>query len=284
MTLDSFKLDGKTAIITGGGGVLCQTMARELAARKVAVAILDLRQPAAQAVADEIIQAGGKAIGLECNVLEKDSLMAAGEKVLTEFVAIDILINGAGGNNPKATTSRETCLTEDLKNAVEDFKTFFDLDIAGVQFVFNLNFIGTLLPSQVFGRTMAEQGGGVILNISSMNAFRPLTKIPAYSAAKAAISNFTQWLATHFAPVNIRVNAIAPGFFLTDQNRFLLTEETSGKLTPRGDTIIKHTPLGRFGEPEDLSGTLVWLVSDASKFVTGIVVPVDGGFSAFSGV
>jgi NAD(P)-dependent dehydrogenase (short-subunit alcohol dehydrogenase family) len=171
-----------------------------------------------------------------------------------------------------------------LKQAVEGMKTFFDLEPDAVQFVFNLNFIGTLLPTQVFGRAIAERGGGVILNVSSMNAFRPLTKIPAYSAAKAAISNFTQWLATHFAPVNVRVNAIAPGFFLTDQNRFLLTDEKTGALTPRGNTIIAHTPMGRFGAPEDLNGALVWLVSDASAFVTGVVVPVDGGFSAFSGV
>lgn len=284
MVRDAFDLSGKTAVITGGGGVLCKTMACELASRGASVAVLDLRADAAEAVADEITKTCGKAVGIACNVLEKSSLEEACAKVLAEFGRVDILINGAGGNNPRATTSCETCKVEDLKGDVGELKTFFDLDPDGVQFVFNLNFIGTLLPTQVFGRVMAENGGGVILNVSSMNAFRPLTKIPAYSAAKAAISNFTQWLATHFAPVNVRVNAIAPGFFLTDQNRFLLTDEKTGELTARGNTILSHTPMGRFGTPEDLSGTLVWLVSDASEFVTGVVVPVDGGFSAFSGV
>lgn len=284
MVTDTFDLKGKTAVITGGGGVLCKSMAVEIASRGANVAVLDLRAEAAQAVADEITQSGGRAIAVGCNVLDKASLEEACAKVLAEFGAVDILINGAGGNNPRATTSRETCRVEDLKEATEGFKTFFDLEPDAVQFVFNLNFIGTLLPTQVFGRVMAERGGGVILNVSSMNAFRPLTKIPAYSAAKAAISNFTQWLSTHFAPVNVRVNAIAPGFFLTDQNRFLLTEEQTGELTARGKTIIAHTPMGRFGKPEDLNGALVWLISDASAFVTGVVVPVDGGFSAFSGV
>ena len=284
MGKDMFNLEGKTAVVTGGGGVLCRTMAGELAARGASVAILDLRVDAARKVADEIGKSGGKAIGIECNVLQKASIEEACKKVLAEYGKIDILVNGAGGNNPKATTSTDNLHIEDLKNDTEGFKTFFDLDPDGVNFVFSLNFIGTLLPSQVFGKVMAENGGGVVLNISSMNAFRPLTKIPAYSAAKAAISNFTQWLATHFAPVNIRVNAIAPGFFLTDQNRFLLTDEKTGELTARGKTILSHTPMGRFGTPDDLSGTLVWLLSDAAQFVTGIVVPVDGGFSAFSGV
>jgi len=284
MAMDLFDIRGKTVIITGGGGVLCRSMAQELALRGANVAILDLREEAAKSVADEITKAGGHAIGVGCNVLEKAGLEDACSKVLAEYGGIDILINGAGGNNPRATTSCETCRVDDLKEASEDLKTFFDLDPDGVQFVFNLNFIGTLLPSQIFGRVMAERGSGVILNVSSMNAFRPLTKIPAYSAAKAAISNFTQWLATYFAPVNVRVNAIAPGFFLTDQNRFLLTDQKTSELTARGNTIIAHTPMARFGTPEDLSGTLVWLVSDASKFVTGVVVPVDGGFSAFSGV
>lgn len=281
---DLFDLAGRTAVVTGGGGVLCKSMAAALAAKGVKVAVLDLRPEAAHAAADEIAKAGGRAIGVECNVLDRASLEAARDRVVSEFGGIDVLVNGAGGNNPRATTSCETCKPEDLKHAVEGLKTFFDLEPDGVQFVFNLNFIGTLLPTQVFGRVLAEQGRGVILNVSSMNAFRPLTKIPAYSAAKAAISNFTQWLATHFAPSNVRVNAIAPGFFLTDQNRFLLTDEKTGELTPRGNTIIAHTPMGRFGAPEDLNGTLVWLVSDASAFVTGVVVPVDGGFSAFSGV
>jgi NAD(P)-dependent dehydrogenase (short-subunit alcohol dehydrogenase family) len=206
-------------------------------------------------------------------VLDKGSLEAARDRIIAEFGGIDALINGAGGNKKQATTSPEM--------------SFFDLPGEAVRFVFDLNFLGTLLPSQVFGRLMAESGGGVILNVSSMNAFRPLTKIAAYSAAKAAVSNFTQWLAVHLCQnysAELRVNAIAPGFFLTEQNRFLLTDEKTGELTDRGKTIIDHTPMGRFGEPGDLTGTVIWLLSDAAKFVTGVVVPVDGGFSAFSGV
>jgi len=224
-------------------------------------------------VADDIVNEGGEAIAVQCDVLDRASLEAARDAVLARFGRLDILINGAGGNKKQATTSPDL--------------PFFDLPADAVRWVFELNLLGTLLPSQVFGRLMAEQGEGCILNISSMNAFRPLTRIPAYSAAKAAVSNFTQWLAVHmaqeYAP-NIRVNALAPGFFLTAQNRFLLIDEATGKLTPRGRTIIEHTPLGRFGDPKDLLGTLLWLLSPASAFVTGIVVPVDGGFSAFSGV
>jgi NAD(P)-dependent dehydrogenase (short-subunit alcohol dehydrogenase family) len=284
MTNNLFEVAGKVAVITGGAGVLCGDMSRFLAREKVKIAILDFNLEAAQKLADEIHAAGGTAIPVKCNVLETPSLVAAKDLVLQKFSQIDILINGAGGNNPKATTSKEQLLPEDLKAKLEGEKSFFDLDPEGIQFVFNLNFLGTLLPSQVFGRVMAEQGRGVIINTSSMNAFRPLTKIPAYSAAKAAISNFTQWLAMHFAPVNIRVNAIAPGFFLTDQNRFLLTEQQTGALTNRGKSIIAHTPMARFGKPEDLNGTLLWLCSEASAFVTGVVIPVDGGFSAYSGV
>jgi NAD(P)-dependent dehydrogenase (short-subunit alcohol dehydrogenase family) len=279
-----FEVSGKVAVITGGAGVLCSGMARVLASEGARIAILDFNEEMAQKLAAEIKNDGGTALAVKVNVLEKASLEAAHDTVLKEFGRVDILINGAGGNNPKATTSKEQLFPEDLKVSSEGQKSFFDLESDGVQFVFNLNFLGTLLPTQVFGRAMAKQGGGVILNVSSMNAFRPLTKIPAYSAAKAAISNFTQWLAMHLAPVNIRVNAIAPGFFLTNQNRFLLTDEKTGELTNRGKTIIAHTPMGRFGQPEDLNGTLLWLLSDASTFVTGIVVPVDGGFSAFSGV
>lgn len=279
-----FDLEGKVAVVTGGGGVLCGHMAKELGLRGVKVAVLDLKKEAAEDIASQIKEKDGQAIGLECNVLSRDSLKQVCHQLVETFGPPDILVNGAGGNSLKATTSKEKLFPEDLKNQVEDLKTFFDLAPEGVEFVFSLNFLGTLLPSQVFGRVMAEHDGGVILNISSMNALRPLTKIPAYSAAKAAVSNFTQWLATHLAPVNIRVNAIAPGFFLTEQNRFLLTDEKTGQLTARGQTIIAHTPMGRFGEPEDLTGTLLWLVSKASNFVTGVVVPVDGGFSAFSGV
>jgi len=268
-----FELKGKSVVITGGGGVLCSAIARALAGAGARIAVLDLIQEAAENVANQIKSDGGTAIAVKCNVLEKDSLTAASEKVITEFGKVDILINGAGGNKKEATTTAEL--------------SFFDLPPEAIRFVFDLNFLGTLLPSQIFAKHMAERGEGVILNVSSMNAFRPLTKIPAYSAAKAAVSNFTQWLAVHMCrnhSKNIRVNAIAPGFFLTEQNRFLLTDEKTGELTPRGKTIIDHTPMGRFGEPDELIGTCLWLLSDEAKFVTGIVVPIDGGCSAFSGV
>jgi len=268
-----FALSGKVAVVTGGGGVLCGAMSRALGRVGVRVVVLDLMAEAAQQVAEDIVAAGGEAMAVQCDVLDKAGIEAAAQRVLDAFGRVDILINGAGGNRKEATTGPD--------------KAFFDLPAEAIQWVFNLNFMGTLLCSQVFGRRMAEQGHGLILNISSMNAFRPLTKIAAYSAAKAAVSNFTQWLAVHMAQEyspRIRVNAIAPGFFLTTQNRFLLIDEETDELTPRGRTIIDHTPMGRFGDPEDLLGTALWLLSPASAFVTGIVVPVDGGFSAFSGV
>jgi NAD(P)-dependent dehydrogenase (short-subunit alcohol dehydrogenase family) len=268
-----FGLSGKVAVVTGGGGVLCGAMSRALGRGGVKVAVLDLIPQAAQKVADDIVAASGEAIAVPCDVLDRVSLEAARGAVLDRFGRVDILINGAGGNKKQATTSPDL--------------SFFDLPADAVQWVFNLNFIGTLLPCQVFGRVMAEQGEGVILNTSSMNAFRPLTRIPAYSAAKAAVSNFTQWLAVHLSQEvspHIRVNAIAPGFFLTEQNRFLLTDERTGELTPRGRTIIDHTPMARFGHPDDLMGTVLWLLSPGAAFVHGVVVPVDGGFSAFSGV
>ena len=278
------KLNGKVAVVTGGGGVLCGIMAKALAKAGAKVAILDLRAEAAEAVAEEIRAEGGVAMGLSANVLELASLQAAEAKISAEYGPCDILVNGAGGNNPKGTTSKEFLTKEDMMQKIEGVTTFFDLDPAGVGFVFNLNFLGTLLPTQVFARDMAAGNGGAIINISSMNAFCPLTKIPAYSGAKAAISNFTQWLAVHFSKVGIRVNAIAPGFFLTDQNRALLTN-ADGSLTPRGNTILSHTPMGKFGAPEDLTGALLFLLDEeAAGFVNGIVVPVDGGFSAFSGV
>ena len=268
-----FGLENKVAVVTGGGGVLCGAMSLALGRVGVKVAVLDLFLEAAQKIADQIKADGGEAIAVKCDVLDKPSIEAAAQTVLEKFGKVDILINGAGGNKKQASTSADVA--------------FFDLPADAVQWVFNLNFIGTLLPSQVFGKLMAEQKQGVILNVSSMNAFRPLTRIPAYSGAKAAISNFTQWLAVHmnqeYAP-NIRVNALAPGFFLTEQNRFLLTEEATGNLTARGQTIINHTPMGRFGVPEDLISTTLWLLSDGANFVTGVIVPVDGGFSAFSGV
>ena len=277
-------LDGKVAVVTGGGGVLCSLMAKALASCGAKVAVLDRIEAAAQAVADEINAAGGTAIGLAANVLDLASLKQAEEQVRTALGPCDILVNGAGGNHPKGTTTKEYLFPEDLKEDMNEVVTFFDLDAEGVGFVFNLNFIGTLLPTQAFARSMAERQCGTIINISSMNAFTPLTKIPAYSGAKAAISNFTQWLAVHFSKVNVRVNAIAPGFFLTNQNRALLTNP-DGSLTARGNTILSHTPMGRFGTPEDLIGALLFLVDDkASGFVDGVVLPVDGAFSAFAGV
>ncbi len=275
-------LRGKVAVVTGGGGVLCGAMAMSLAEQGMKVAILDLRQEAADKMAATITQAGGTAIGVAANVLELESLKAARSIVAEKLGLCDILVNGAGGNHPKGTTSKTHLFAEDLSSN-EELKTFFDLDPEGIQFVFNLNFIGTLLPTQVFAKDMVGKAGCSVINISSMNAFTPLTKIPAYSGAKAAVSNFTQWLAVHFSKVGIRVNALAPGFFLTDQNRALLTD-ANGDLTDRGNVIIDHTPMGRFGEAEDLEGTLLWLCSEGSKFVTGVVVPIDGGFSAFSGV
>ena len=278
------KLNGKVAVVTGGGGVLCGIMAKALAKAGAKVAILDLRAEAAEAVAEEIRAEGGVAMGLSANVLELASLQEAEAKISAEYGPCDILVNGAGGNNPKGTTSKEYLTKEDLAAKVEGVTTFFDLDPAGVGFVFNLNFLGTLLPTQVFCRKMAEGKGGNVLNISSMNAFCPLTKIPAYSGAKAAISNFTQWLAVHFSKVNIRVNAIAPSFFLTNQNRALLTNP-DGSLTARGNTILTHTPMGKFGSPEDLIGAMLFLLDDeAAGFVNGVVLPIDGGFAAFSGV
>ncbi len=278
------NLQGKTAVVTGGGGVLCGCMARALAECGASVAVTDLKLEAAEAVAKDIVKAGGKAIGIACNVLEKKSLEDANTRIEKEFGPVDILINGAGGNHPKGTTSMPFLDPASIGKAAEGMKTFYDLEPEGISFVFNLNFLGTLLPSQVFTKAMAAKKSGVIINISSMNAFKPLTKIPAYSAAKAAVSNFTQWLAVHMSRAGIRVNAIAPGFFLTDQNRSLLTEK-DGSLTARGKTIVAHTPLGKFGGPENLVGALLWLVSDdASSFVTGTVIPIDGGFSAFSGV
>jgi NAD(P)-dependent dehydrogenase (short-subunit alcohol dehydrogenase family) len=264
-----FNVENKTAVVTGGAGVLCEAMCHILAEAGVRVAVLDLRAEPAEALAARL---GNRSIGVVCNVLDKESIETAAQKVIKSFERVDILINGAGGNKPQATTNPQ--------------QSFFDLPADAVRWVFDLNLLGTILPSQVFGKIMAEQKSGVIINISSMNAFRPLTRIPAYSAAKAGVSNFTQWLAVHMAQEyspEIRVNAIAPGFFVGEQNRSLLLNE-DGSLTARGQTIMSHTPMARFGIPDDLLGTLLWLVSPASAFVTGIVVPVDGGFSACSGV
>lgn len=270
----------KTIVITGAGGILCSTLAKALAREGNRIALLDLNLEAAQEIASFIENEGGEAIVLKVNVLEKDSLVEAKKKVNEVFGPCEILINGAGGNHPAATTGTPYY---DPSGEKEELKTFFNLDMSGIKFVFDLNFIGTLLPTQVFAEDMVEKQGGNIINISSMNSFQPLTKIPAYSGAKAAISNFTQWLAVYFSKVGIRVNALAPGFFLTEQNRQLLTNE-DGSLTERGKTIVNRTPLGRFGKPEDLVSTTLWLCAEDSKFITGIVVPIDGGFSAFSGV
>jgi NAD(P)-dependent dehydrogenase (short-subunit alcohol dehydrogenase family) len=278
------NLKNQVAVITGGGGILCGAMAKAMAQCGAKVAILDLRPEMAQKIADEITKTGGVARAFACNVLEKSSIEQAHEQIKAAFGPVDILINGAGGNHPKGTTSKEFLALEDLTAKKEGVVTFYDLTADGIQFVFNLNFLGTFLPTQVFSRDMALRKHGNIINISSMNAFKPLTKIPAYSAAKASVSNFTQWLAVHFSKVGVRVNAIAPGFFLTDQNRALLTQP-DGSLTPRGNTITAHTPQGKFGKPEDLLGPLLWLLSDeGSGFVTGQIIAVDGGFSAFTGV
>ncbi|MBR5156251.1 MAG: SDR family oxidoreductase [Clostridia bacterium] len=275
-------LKGKVAVVTGGGGVLCSTFAKAIAACGAKVAILDLRKEAAEAVADEIKADGGQAIGVSANVLEKASLEAARAEVNEKLGTCDILINGAGGNNPKGTTTKEYYEKGDID--LEGITTFFDLDPAGVEFVFNLNFLGTLMPTQVFAQDMLNKKDATILNVSSMNAFTPLTKIPAYSGAKAAISNFTQWLAVHFSKVGIRVNAIAPGFFATAQNKALLFDD-KGEFTDRSKKILSQTPMGRFGEKEELIGALLFLLSsEAASFVNGIVIPVDGGFSAYSGV
>ncbi|WP_298767201.1 SDR family oxidoreductase [uncultured Polaribacter sp.] len=273
----------KTIVLTGAGGVLCSTMAMALAKQGNKIAVLDLREEAANNVATAIKEAGGEAIGVAANVLEKDSLEKAKETINAAFGKVDILVNGAGGNHPLGTTSNPFFAMEDLQSTVEGFKTFFDLDPKGIEFTFNLNFLGTLIPTQVFAKDMVGREGCSVLNISSMNAYTPLTKIPAYSGAKAAISNFTQWLAVHFSKVGIRVNALAPGFFLTDQNRALLTNE-DGSLTQRGQQIIDQTPMGRYGTADDLVSSTLFLCDDASAFVTGIVIPIDGGFSAYSGV
>jgi NAD(P)-dependent dehydrogenase (short-subunit alcohol dehydrogenase family) len=272
--MNLFDLTGKVAVVTGGSGVLGAAMCRGLVSAGAQVVVLARRAEQTQKLADELKAAGGKAVGLSADVLDKALLEASSAQILEQFGRVDILINAAGGNRPEAT-------------AVPGTRSFFDLPADALQWVFNLNLMGTVLASQVFGQVMVGAGQGVILNVSSMAAFTPLTRVTAYAAAKAAVNNFTQWLAVYMAREHsptIRVNAIAPGFYLGEQNRYLLIDEKTGDLTPRGRQIIEHTPMGRFGEPDDLIGTVLWLVSDASRFVTGIVVPVDGGFNAYSGV
>lgn len=278
------NLKGRVAVVTGGGGVLCGDFAKALARQGVKVAVLDLNEAAAQKVADEITSEGGTAIAVACNVLETESMQKARETINEKLGTCDILLNGAGGNNPKGTTTKETLEAVDLVEKNDDIKTFFDLDPQGISFVFNLNFLGTLIPTQVFAADMAKKENTCIVMITSMNAYRPLTKIPAYSAAKAAVKNFTEFMAVHFAEVGIRVNSIAPGFFSTNQNKTLLWNE-DGTPTARTGKILAATPMKRFGEPEELEGSLLFLCDEEySSFITGTTIAVDGGFNAYSGV
>lgn len=269
----------KVVVVTGAGGVICSEIAKEFAKVGSKVALLDLNYDAVKAVANQIEKEGYIAKPYKCNVLEKDSIIEAHNAILKELGSCDILINGAGGNNAKANTDVEFLEPKQDPN----LKSFFDLDKSGIQFVFDLNMLGTLLPTQVFAKDMLNKKGCSILNITSMNAYRPLTKIPAYSGAKAAVSNFTQWLAVHFSKTDIRVNAIAPGFLITNQNRNLLFD-ANGKPTPRCEKILRNTPMGRFGESSELVGALMFLASKQASFITGVIIPIDGGFSAYSGV
>ncbi len=282
MMNDFSDLKGKVAAITGGSGVIGQTLVKGLCRAGMTVIILDVNPARGAITAAEMVARPdcSVAAAIGASVTDRESLLKAREEIRSKFGALDILVNCAGGNKASATTVKEVITADDkeLKG------TFFDLDIAGFDGVFDLNFKGTVLPTMILSEDMVKKGSGSILNISSMNAYRPLTKIPAYSAAKAAINNFTQWLAVHFAPTGVRVNAIAPGFLLTNQNRFLLTDEQTGEMTPRGRKIISATPMGRYAEPEELVGTMLYLLSGTSSFVTGVVIPVDGGFSAYSGV
>ncbi|NBC83809.1 MAG: SDR family NAD(P)-dependent oxidoreductase [Bacteroidetes bacterium] len=283
MTELSFNdLKGKVCVITGGGGVIGSSIAKGLATIGLKIAILDINEEQAVKVAQEVEKQSGTTVkGFKANVLDKTSLEEAKAKINSELGSIDYLINGAGGNSPKATTQIEKL---DESNLSELEKSFYGLEMEGFQWVFDLNFKGTLLPTMVFTRDMLDHKKGAVLNVSSMNSYKPLTKIPAYSAAKAAVNNFTEWLSVHVAKMGIRVNAIAPGFFLTNQNRFLLVDENTGKPTVRGEKILANTPMERYGEVEELQGTVAYLLSDISKFVTGICIPVDGGYSAFGGV
>ena len=277
---DYFSVAGRTGVVTGAGGGLCGQMARALAALGARIAVLDLNADSAGKVAAEIRDAGGQAEAYPCSVLDRGQLREVEAAVRKRWGVPDFMINGAGGNDPRASTTLEF-LERGARPAAGD-RGFFELDPAGIDAVFALNFQGTVLPIQVFGRGMVERGSGSVLNISSMNAFTPLTKVPAYAAAKAAVANFTRWLAAHFAHTGVRVNALAPGFFLTDQLRFLHFDKATGEPSARARKVIAHTPMGRYGEPEDLLGAVIWLLSDSSAFVTGSLVAIDGGFSAYS--
>lgn len=275
-------LRGRNCVITGGAGILGTSMAKALASSGINLAILDLNLESAKNLAGALTKEFRiKAIGLSANVLERSSLEQAKKDIHNLLGPVHFLINGAGGNSPKATTKAEQLIPGE---AFRWEDSFYGLDVDGFRQVFDLNFLGTLLPTMVFTSEMVSAGKGSVINISSMNAIKPLTKIPAYSAAKSAINNFTEWLAVHLGKTGVRVNAIAPGFFLTNQNRFLLTDEATGSLTPRGERIISSTPMGKFGNPDDIDGTILFLLSDLSAFITGIVIPVDGGYSAFGGV
>ena len=278
--MKQFDLTGKSAVITGAGGALCGTMARSLAQIGVNVAVLDIDLVKARVCEEAILSAGGSAKALACDVLNESRLQECYQEIKSLWGEPDFIINGAGGNDPRGSTTQEFLETEELGH--EDVKSLFDLEFEGFQSVFNLNFLGTFLPTKVFARGMVEKKAGSIVNISSMSAMAPLTKVAAYSAAKAAVSNFTRWLAVHFSHTGVRVNALAPGFFMTEQLRFLHIDQNTGEYTPRAKKVLAHTPMGRYGEPEDLVGTVIYLLSDASRFVTGAVIPIDGGFSSYS--
>ncbi|MEZ4703096.1 MAG: SDR family oxidoreductase [Rhodothermales bacterium] len=278
--MQQFDLDGKVAVITGAGGALCGTLARSLAAVGVKVAVLDINLDQARRVSDDIERAGGDAAPFACDVMNEEQLHICRERIETLWGTPHILINGAGGNDPRGTTTEEFLELDEIDK--EGITGFFDLEYAGFQFVFGLNFMGTFLPTKVFAKSMVKAGRGSIVNISSMSALAPLTKVSAYSAAKAAVANFTRWLSVHFAHTGVRVNALAPGFFMTEQLRFLHIDQETGEYTPRAQKVLAHTPMGRYGEPEELVGTVIYLLSDASRFVTGNVVPIDGGFSSYS--
>ena len=278
--MDEFRVTGQVVVITGAAGELCGAMSTALGTLGAKVALLDIDLAKAESRAESIRGDGGEAMAVKCNVLDKANLQQVFEQISDHWSDPDILINGAGGNHPMGTTDKEFFEPGDLED--EEVKSFFDLPLEGFTKVLDLNFLGTFLPTQVFAAGMAKRRKGTILNISSMNFYTPLTKIPAYAAAKAAVSNLTTWLAVHFAHVGIRVNAIAPGFLMTEQLKFLHIDQESGEYTPRAKKVIAHTPAGRYGEPGELIGTVLWLISDASRFVTGITVPIDGGFSSYS--